>query len=106
VHADVVHHSASHVEACIQNLRGELLLAGGADALEAEAALVRPIEIARTQQARSLELRAAISLARLWGTQGRAGDARPLLQNLYSWFTEGFDTMDLREAKALLDELS
>jgi len=63
------------------------------------------MEIAHTQQARSLELRAATSLARLWRTQRRANDARSLLQSLYSWFTEGFDTMDLREAKALLDDL-
>ena len=81
-------------------------LASGADEHEAEAAYVRAIEIARTQQARALELRAATSLARLGREQRRADDARLLLQNPYSWFTEGFDTMDLREAKALLDELS
>jgi predicted ATPase len=93
-------------DAELHRVRGELLLASGADEDEAEAAYVRAIEIARTQQARSLELRAATSLARLWRTQRRADDARLLLQSLYSWFTEGFDTVDLREAKALLDELS
>jgi tetratricopeptide (TPR) repeat protein len=99
-------HNERWWDAELHRVRGELLLASGADAPEAETAYIRAMEIARTQQARSLELRAATSLARLWPTQGRAEDARRLLQSLYSWFTEGFDTMDLREAKALLDELS
>src|SRR6185436_1233401 len=99
-------HNERWWDAELHRVRGELLLASGADPDEGEAAYTRAIEIARTQQARSLELRAATSLARLWRTQGRAEDARRLLQSLYSWFTEGFDTMDLREAKALLDELS
>ena len=60
---------------------------------------------ARRQQAKSLELRAAASLARLWGEQGRRGEARGLLAPVYGWFTEGFDTPDLKDAKALLDEL-
>jgi predicted ATPase/DNA-binding winged helix-turn-helix (wHTH) protein len=102
--------SRAHNERCwdaeLHRVRGELLLAGGADEAEAEAGYLRAIEIARTQQARSLELRAATSLARLWRRQRRADDARRLLQNLYSWFAEGFDTIDLREAKSLLDELS
>jgi predicted ATPase len=99
-------HNERWWDAELHRMRGELLLAGGADAPEAEAAFVRAIEIARTQQARALELRAATSLARLWRTQHRADEAPHLLQNLYSWFTEGLETMDLREAKALLEKLS
>ena len=63
------------------------------------------IAIAQSQKARSFELRAATSLARLWRDQGRGAEARDLLAPIYSWFTEGFDTPDLKEAKALLDEL-
>jgi DNA-binding winged helix-turn-helix (wHTH) protein len=99
-------HNERWCDAELHRLRGELLLASGTDADEAETAYSRAMEIARTQQARSLELRAATSLARLWRAQRRGDDARSLMQSLYSWFTEGFDTMDLREAKALLDELS
>ena len=65
----------------------------------------RALGIAREQQAKSWELRAAISMARLWRDQGRRDEARDLLAPLYSWFTEGFDTRDLKEAKVLLDEL-
>jgi predicted ATPase len=72
---------------------------------EAERALGEALRIARRQQAKSYELRAATSLARLWGEQGRRADARELLAPVYGWFTEGFDTADLKEAKALLDEL-
>ena len=64
------------------------------------------LRIARAQQAKSLELRAATSFARLWGEQGRRAEARDLLAPVYGWFTEGFDTPDLKEAKALLDELA
>jgi adenylate cyclase len=90
--------------------RGELLLsAGGAEHLDAadtaEACFQRALEIARAQQARWLELRASVSLARLWQARGRRDDARALLSAIYGWFTEGFDTVDLVEAKALLDEL-
>ena len=73
---------------------------------EAEACFLKAIEIARQQQAKSLELRAVMSLARLWQQQGKRAEARDLLSEIYGWFTEGFDTKDLQEAKALLDELS
>jgi predicted ATPase len=73
---------------------------------EAEAYFLKAIEIARRQQAKSLELRAATSLSRLWQRQGKKAEARELLAPVYQWFTEGFDTKDLQEAKALLEELS
>jgi predicted ATPase len=66
----------------------------------------RALAIARKQQARSWELRAATSMARLWRDQGKRDEARELLVPVHGWFTEGFDTRDLKEAKALLDELS
>ena len=64
------------------------------------------LDIARRQQAKSWELRAATSLARLWQSQGKTQEARDLLAPVYDWFTEGFDTADLKDAKALLDQLS
>jgi predicted ATPase len=73
---------------------------------EAEAWLQQALDVARRQQAKSLELRAAMSLSRLWQQQGKRNEARELLVPLYGWFTEGFDTADLQEAKALLDELA
>jgi predicted ATPase len=72
---------------------------------EAEACFHKAIEIARKQQAKSLELRAVMSLSRLWQSQGKKGKARQMLAEIYNWFTEGFDTKDLQEAKALLEEL-
>jgi predicted ATPase len=66
----------------------------------------KAIDIARERQAKSLELRAATSLARLWQQQGKKAEAHELLSDVYTWFTEGFDTKDLQEAKALLEELS
>ena len=72
---------------------------------EAEAWLQRALDVARYQQAKSLELRAAMSLARLWQRQGKRIAAYELLAPIYNWFTEGFDTADLREAKALLEHL-
>jgi hypothetical protein len=72
---------------------------------EAEACFLKAIEIARTQEAKSLELRAVMSLARLWQQQGKQHAARNMLSEVYGWFTEGFDTKDLQEAKALLDAL-
>jgi predicted ATPase len=71
-----------------------------------EACFHKAIEIAQRQQAKSLELRATVSLARLWQQQGKTAEAHKLLSEIYDWFTEGFDTKDLQEAKALLEELS
>jgi len=73
---------------------------------EAEACLLKAIEVARAQQAKSLELRAVMSLSRLWQRQGKKDEARQMLAEIYGWFTEGFSTKDLQEAKALLDELA
>ena len=71
-----------------------------------EAYFLKALEIARKQHAKSLELRAATSLARLWQTQGKQDKARRILADIYGWFSEGFDTADLKDAKALLDGLS
>jgi predicted ATPase len=76
------------------------------DAMKAEAYFERALAVARQQQAKSWELRAAMSMARLWYDRGRRQQAHDLLAPVYSWFAEGFDTLDLREAKALLDELA
>jgi predicted ATPase len=73
---------------------------------EAEECFRQAIDVARRQRAKSLELRAGISLSRLWQKQGKKEQARRLLAEIYSWFTEGFDTADLKEARALLEELS
>jgi len=73
---------------------------------EAEECFRKAIEIARQQQAKSLELRAVMSLSRLWQQQGKREEARQMLAEIYGWFTEGFDTTDLQEAKALLEELA
>ena len=73
---------------------------------EAEECFWKAIEISRRQGAKSLELRAVMSLARLWKTQGKREEARKMLAEIYGWFTEGFDTVDLKEAKVLLEELS
>jgi predicted ATPase len=73
---------------------------------EAETYFLKAIEIARKQQAKSLELRATTSLARLWQSQGKQKEAHRLLAEIYGWFTEGFDTKDLQESKTLLEELS
>jgi predicted ATPase len=74
--------------------------------LEAEACFHEAIEIARQQQAKSLELRAVMSLSRLWQQRGKKEEAHQILSGIYGWFTEGFDTADLQEAKALIEELS
>ena len=93
-----------HYQAELYRLRGVVLAETGDDA-EAASWFQRAIDTARSQQAKSLELRAATSLARLWREQGKRAEARDLLAPVYGWFTEGFDTADLKDAKALLDEL-
>jgi tetratricopeptide (TPR) repeat protein len=94
-------------EAEIHRLKGELMLwLEGPDAGAAEQCFRRSIEVAREQQARSPELRAATSLARLWAEWGERKKAYDLLAPVYGWFSEGFDTADLKDAKALLDEIS
>jgi len=93
-------------DADLHRLDGDLLLATGGTADEAAARYHRALAIAREQGARSFELRAATSLARLWRDQGQRAEARDLLAPVYGWFTEGFDTRDLQDAKALLGELT
>ena len=94
-------------EAEVNRVAGEIaLLSPEPDAAKAEAHFERALAVARQQQAKSLELRAAMSLARLWRDQGKVQQARELLAPVYGWFTEGFDTRDLKEAKALLEELA
>ena len=95
---------AFHGEAELHRLSGALLLAApSAPPAEAEACFQQALAVARRQQAKSLELRAAMSLSRLWQRQGKRAEARELLAPIYGWFTEGFDTADLQEAKALLE---
>jgi predicted ATPase len=96
-------------EAELHRLWGEQLLHApnnGAEVADAEDHFRCAVAVAREQQARFWELRAATSLARLWHDQGKGDDARALLAPIYGWFTEGFDTPVLQEAKALLDELA
>ena len=94
-------------EAEVNRVAGEIALkAPKPDAAKAEAYFERALSVARLQQAKSLELRAAMSMARLWRDQGKRDEARELLAPVYGWFTEGFDTLDLKEAKALLEELA
>jgi predicted ATPase len=93
-------------EAELYRLKGELLLVCSAENHgEAEACFQQALTVARQQQARSWELRAATSLSRLWQQQGKQAEAHALLAPIYGWFTEGFDTADLQDAKALLEEL-
>jgi predicted ATPase/class 3 adenylate cyclase len=103
-----------YYEAELYRLKGELTLQqwkvesqkSKVKEQEAEECFLKAIEIAQRQQAKSLELRAAVSLARLWQRQGKHNAARTMLSEIYNWFTEGFDTKDLQEAKALIEELS
>jgi predicted ATPase len=93
-------------DAALYRLKGELMFArDGLDAAESAGCFLRAIEIARAQSAKSLELRAAISLAQLWRDQGKRAEANDLLAPVYRWFTEGFETADLKDANALLEEL-
>jgi predicted ATPase len=106
-HTLVEQHEERWWEAEVSRLRGVLLLRQpGTPQAEAEAWLQRALDVARRQEAKSLELRAAMSLSRLWQQQGKRQEAHDLLAEVYGWFTEGFDTTDLQEAKALLDELA
>ena len=91
----------------VYRVAGEVILrAPQSDATKAEAYFERALAIARQQHAKSWELRAAMSMARLWRDQGKRDEARELLAPVYGWFTEGFDTLDLKEAKALLEHLA
>jgi predicted ATPase len=95
------------LETEMNRVKGELILArSSSDHEEAEACFGRALDVARSQSAKFWELRAAASLARLWQNQGRKDEARELLAPVYGWFTEGFETRDLKEVKALLDELT
>jgi predicted ATPase len=94
-------------QAEINRIAGEIaLMSQQRDAAKAEAHFDRALAVARQQQAKSWELRAAMSMARLWRGQGKGDEARDLLAQLYGWFTEGLDTLDLKQAKTLLDELN
>jgi predicted ATPase len=110
---EVVHETGERVrEAELMRLKGELTLQAQVSepratvAAEAEVCFHKAIDIARRQSAKSWELRAVISLSRLWQQQGKQKEARQILAEIYGWFTEGFDTKDLQEAKVLLDELN
>jgi predicted ATPase len=88
-------------------MAGEIaLMSPEADRAKAEAYFGQALAVARQQQAKSWELRAAMSMVRLWRDQGKRAEARYLLAPVYGWFTEGFDTLDLKQTKALLDELA
>jgi predicted ATPase len=94
-------------EAEVNRVAGDIALnSSQPDAREAEAYFERALAVARSQRAKSWELRAAMSMARLWRAQGKGIKARDLLAPVYGWFTEGFGTLDLKEAKGLLDELT
>ena len=95
------------MEAELYRLRGSFLLRQpGTAQAEVETCFQRALDVARRQEAKSLELRAAMSLSRLWHQEGKRQEAHDLLAQVYAWFTEGFDTADLQEAKALLEELA
>ena len=94
------------MEAELLRLKGELLRLKGAGEDEVEGCFRNAIETAQGQKVKSLELRAVMSLSRLLQKQGRGQDAKPLLEEVYGWFTEGFDRPDLQDAKAVLDALA
>ena len=103
---DLIARSDEHLwEAELDRVEGELHRVGGGAAADVEICFAQSIAKARQQHAKSLELRATISLTRLYRDRGKRTDARDLLAPVYGWFTEGFDTADLKEAKALLEEL-
>ncbi len=104
--AAVQHNEEHQYEAEVYRLKGELLLQEApAHQEEAEEHFQQALAVARRRQAKSWELRAAMSLSRLWQQQGKRTEARELLAPIYGWFTEGFDTADLQEARALLEAL-
>ncbi len=107
---DVVHTTGElYSEAELSRLKGELMLQGQDSEFkvnEVEACFQQALDVARQQHAKSWELRAATSLARLWQGQGKGAESRGLLAPIYNWFTEGFDTADLKDAKTLLDALA
>lgn len=105
--AAIVRTGERYYEAELYHLKGKMLLKRSDDAAPsgAEACFSRAVDIARRQGAKSWELRASMSLARLWHRQGKRAEAARMLAEIYGWFTEGFDTADLRDAKALLNEL-
>src|SRR5262249_29859349 len=97
-------HGEDYTATSVYRIQGELLRQQAVpDVPQAEACCQQALTVARCQQAKSYELRAAMRLARLWQEQGKRGDARALLAPIYHWFTEGFDTADLQEASMLLD---
>lgn len=93
-------------EADLYRAKGDLLLLKGADEAEVESCYHQALDIAQQQAAKTYELRVVMSLSRLWQKQGKTKEARTMLSEIYNWFTEGFDTVDLKEAKALLESLS
>ena len=100
-------HAERYSAAEVYRVQGELLLLQATpEVLQAETSLQHALDVARRQQAQSLELRAAMSLARLWQHQGKRDQAHRMLAACYGWFTEGFDTLDLQEAQALLTALA
>jgi predicted ATPase len=104
----LVHRSGDRYwETELHRLKGEMLLIQAIpDKAQAESCFQQALAIARRQEAKALELRAAMSLSRLWQQQGKCAEAHALLAPIYGWFSEGFDTADLQEAKALLDAWS
>jgi predicted ATPase len=106
-HTLVEQHEERYWEAEVSRLRGVVLLRQpGTPQAEAEAWLQRALDVAHRQEAKALELRAAMSLSRVWQQQGKRQEAHNLLAPIYGWFTEGFDTADLQEAQALLEALT
>jgi len=105
-HQEIERTGQRWIEVQLNRVRGELLIRHKpAEIAAAGDAFMRSVAVARRQQTKTFELQAATSLARLWRDQGKAKEARELLAPVYGWFTEGFDTRDLKEARALLDTL-
>ena len=105
-HTLVEQHDERYWEAEVRRLRGSSCGSRGHRRRRRETWLRRALDVARSQEAKSLELRAAMSLSRLWQQQGKQAEAQQLLAEVYGWFTEGFDTADLQDAKVLLAALA